>query len=57
MINQNGVLNGGNIQFYATLLSGKSTPLSENQLPQYSGRTLELPYILVGIGRTNNYAE
>ena len=49
-------LNGGHLSFYVTRLNGERVPLTANQKTQH-GNALELPYIMMGLGRTNNYLE
>jgi hypothetical protein len=47
---------GGVASFYVTLISGVLAPKTGNQLAQ-TGSALQLPYIRLGLGRTNNYLE
>lgn len=47
---------GGVASLYVTLLSGEFAAKTGNQLSQ-AGRTLQLPNIRLGLGRTNNYIE
>ena len=47
---------GATASFYVTLLSGTMAPKSANQLSQ-TGRSLQIPFIYQGLGRTNNYIE
>ena len=46
--------NGGHIDIYVTSLSGERIPSSGDQL-SHPGVSLELPFIHLGLGRTNNY--
>ena len=48
--------NGGHVDMYVTSLSGERMPLSGDQLSN-PGVSLQLPYIHLGLGRTNNYVE
>jgi hypothetical protein len=45
---------GGHVDFYVTALNGERVPSSGNQL-SHPGKSLQLPYIHRGLGRTNNY--
>jgi len=45
---------GGCAALYVTTLSGEWAPKTANQLSQ-PGNALQLPYIRLGLGRTNNY--
>lgn len=55
-VNQNINVIGANVDLYVTELSGSYVPKIGNQLSQ-TGRTLQLPYVFLGLGRTNNYVE
>ena len=44
----------GHVDFYVTALNGERVPSSGNQL-SHPGKSLQLPYIHRGLGRTNNY--
>ena len=47
---------GGHIVFYVTALNGERIPATGIQLSN-PGRSLELPYCFMGLGRTNNFIE
>ena len=53
---ESDLLVGGGVAMYVTLLSGELAPQNANQFSQ-AGSTLQLPYIHLGLGRTNNYLE
>jgi integrin alpha FG-GAP repeat containing protein 1 len=53
-VDQNINVIGANVNMYITGLSGTFAPKAGNQLTQ-TGRSLQLPYIFFGLGRTNNY--
>ena len=53
---ESDLLVGGGVAMYVTLLSGELAPQTANQFSQ-AGSTLQLPYIHLGLGRTNNYVE
>jgi integrin alpha FG-GAP repeat containing protein 1 len=56
IVDQNINVIGANVDLYITQLGGNYAPKIGNQLSQ-TGRTLQLPYIFFGLGRTNNYVE
>lgn len=45
---------GAHADYYVTALTGERISACGNQL-SHPGRSLELPYIHSGLGRTNNY--
>ena len=47
---------GAHADFFVTALNGATIPACGNQLSN-PGRSLQLPYIHTGLGRTNNYVE
>lgn len=47
---------GAHADYFVTALTGERIPACGNQL-SHPGRSLELPYIHSGLGRTNNYVE
>jgi hypothetical protein len=51
---QNTVAVGASVNFFVTALSGNQLPKTGNQLSQV-GRVLQLPYVFLGLGRSNNY--
>ncbi len=53
-IRNNLVVPGGNVNCFVTSLGGEMLPKVGNQHTQL-GRTLQLPYVFFGLGRTNNY--
>ncbi len=53
-IRNNLVVPGGNVNCFVTSLGGEMLPKVGNQYTQV-GRTLQLPYVFFGLGRTNNY--
>jgi hypothetical protein len=53
-IHNNLVIPGGNVNLFATGLSGEALPKVGNQYAQL-GAMIQLPYVFFGLGRTNNY--
>ena len=47
---------GAHVDLFVTALSGERMPACGNQLSN-PGSSLQLPYIHLGLGRTNNYVE
>lgn len=52
-----GIYYGASIECTITDIDGSTSLSKSGQLPQSSYTPLELPYMFIGLGRTNNYIE
>jgi len=53
-IHENLILAGVSVNCFVTGLGGEMLPKTGNQFAQL-GRSLQMPYVFFGLGRTNNY--
>ncbi len=53
-IHENSLVIGASVNCYVTSVNGEQLPKTANQQPQ-AGRVMNLPYVFMGLGRSNNY--